>query len=215
MDDEVSEMTPEMVSKKWSPGYLYILDYGDGKQFKIGITKNNPAIRANQISRGAGMLLPNPINAELVVSLKMDTNPYYLEQLLHMQQHFNHVSGEWFEFGDKDELANLVKTIEPFGELEYYDRWYSYFDSDFVAYLINFAYPVGLKYNKSVEAVPRAYDFMLKLNDDNAEELNKIVSQYQASKKKYPDSFNGVTVSADFRTKSERLSDTEKHFTQF
>lgn len=128
MDDDVMKI--EMQAKKWSPGYLYILDYGDGTQFKIGITTKAPKTRADAIKRNSGTLLPLPIDSELVVSLEMDTNPYYLEQLLHMTLADHHVTGEWFKFDNTDELAFLVAMILPFGHLEYFDRWYQLFATD-------------------------------------------------------------------------------------
>lgn len=131
MDFDEDEMAPEMERKKWSPGHLYILDYGDGIQFKIGITSKDPTLRLNQIIRGSGQLLPNQIDAKLVVSLQMDTNPYYLEQLLHMQYVDKHVCGEWFEFRYLDSLTELVKSIKPFGSLSYHDGWYEKFDETY------------------------------------------------------------------------------------
>lgn len=116
-------LRPEMKSKKWSEGYLYILDYGDGEQYKIGITTGDPIKRLNQITSKSGMLLPNPIEAKLVISLYMDTNPYYLEQLLHMQLVDNHVAGEWFKLAFRD-LIYIVSQIQPFGVIDYSDIWY-------------------------------------------------------------------------------------------
>jgi hypothetical protein len=149
MDEE--EMLPEMQGKKWSHGYLYILDYGDGKQFKIGITTKAPKTRADAIKRNSGTLLPLPINSELIISLEMHTNPYYMEQLLHMQLAHKHAGGEWFEFDDISEVAEIVAMIEPFGYLEYFDRWYKLFESDDVFLFVHSGvYPRGLEYVKGI-----------------------------------------------------------------
>lgn len=177
--DEDNEMSPEMARKKWSNGYLYILDYGDGKQFKVGITSGDPTKRLNQITRNAGHLLPNPLDAELVVSLEMNTNPYYLEQLIHMQLADQHVGGEWFKFESSDWIVDIVDQIKPFGNLEYYDRWYSYFNDDYLAYIVAGVYPGSLSYNKHLYNYCATGQVKVRLVDDDTEALARV-ARYRA-----------------------------------
>lgn len=211
--DYDEELSPEMARKKWSPGYLYILDYGDGKQFKIGKTSGDPQNRVNQITRGASQLLPNPLNAKLVVSLAMDTNPYYLEQLLHMRLWQQHIGGEWFEFEGAESLATLIKDIESFGVITYYDRWYKYFDHGFLANIIADIYPVGLDYNRSVKVYAYNSKFHVSLKDNQNEELNRVVRQYKREKAQYPEHFGHVIVEVDFRTAEQRKKEDSDMFT--
>jgi len=205
--DYDEELSPEMARKKWSPGYLYILDYGDGKQFKIGKTSGDPQNRVNQITRGASQLLPNPLDAKLVVSLAMDTNPYYLEQLLHMRLWQQHIGGEWFEFEDIESLTALIKDIEPFGRITYYDKWYDYFNSMFLANIAAGAYPPELSYNRSVKVFAYNSKFHVSLIDNNNDELNRVVNQYKREKARYPEHFGHVIVEVDFRTAEQRKED--------
>lgn len=210
--DYDEELSPEMARKKWSPGYLYILDYGDGKQFKIGKTSGDPQNRVNQITRGASQLLPNPLNAKLVVSLAMDTNPYYLEQLLHMRLWQQHIGGEWFEFEDIESLAALVKDIKSFGRIIYYDAWYDYFDTGFLAHVVSGNYPIELRYNRSVEVLEYFGSYCLYVKDDNFEQLELVIKDYASAKSEYPQYFDSVRVEADMRTAEERLKDESSIF---
>ena len=210
----MDEMSPEMANKKWSPGYLYILDYGDGKQFKIGITSNNPELRANQIKRGVGRLLPNPIDAKLVVSLEMETNPYYLEQLLHMQYWTSHVGGEWFELPEVDSLTQLVSYIKPFGILRYYDGWYEMFDDDFVAYVMNGIYPAKLSYHPGVRLRACNNKFNLTMVEDDLASLRRVEAQYRSTKKTYPETFNDFSLSVDYRSNSDQQKSLMQMWTE-
>ena len=192
IDDE--DMADEMRSKKWSEGYLYILDYGDGKQFKIGITTKNPKIRASQIKKNAGMLLPMPIDAQIVAHLQVDTNPYYLEQLLHMQYRNFHAGGEWFRLG-LGELAEIVSQIKPFGELTYEDRWFELYEGSFSLVLAN-AYPVDVDYIKNVHfyCPPEKFVIFRKENGEGDQEINKLLDEYVELKRESPDTFGHVVI---------------------
>lgn len=174
MNDD--DMKSEMQNKKWSPGYLYILDYGDGKQFKVGITTKSPKTRADAIQRNAGMLLPLPIESELIISLEMDTNPYYLEQLLHMTLADKHIGGEWFMFDDLGELAELVSIIKPFGILEYFDRWYDIFASDDVFLSVHsHVYPSNLDYVKGLTSYMKSNKLRVRSHPSN----NELVTEWE------------------------------------
>lgn len=206
-DEYVEERSPEMQIKKWSPGYLYILDYGDGKQFKIGITRGDPTTRANQIKRNSGHLMPNPISSELVVTLKMDTNPYYLEQLLHMTYEYRHVGGEWFELDDTQDIVGLVAMVKPFGRLKYYPRWYSYFDETFLSFVVAGTYSAELDYSKDIEVYSLCGAMYVQMKDDNKEELERVLKRYRKDRKNHERTFEHAVVLCDYRTEEERAPD--------
>lgn len=181
MEDD-SDMRPEMKKKKWSPGHLYILDYGDGKQFKIGITTNNPQVRANQITQNSGMLLPNPIGAELVFSLYMDTNPYYLEQLLHMNHFAKHTGGEWFHFEDITDLVDTVSSILILGEPTYYDRWFDLLEDGAFGMIVHDIYPIGLPYVRDLSIWRTGSEYVLA---PSSERGRKAIEAILRENKKY------------------------------
>lgn len=191
-DDE--QMAPEMAKKKWSEGSLYILDYGDGKQFKIGITAGNPTARANQIKRNAGTLLPNPLDSKLVIHLEMDTNPYYLEQLLHMQHEYYHAGGEWFKF-EMDNLTALVSQIKPFGRLTYHDRWYE-LNKDSLGYIFAGTYPSDINYRKGLDlyAWPSRFHASSQTKGLDDEVFTSLAEEFHQLKADNPGRFDEINL---------------------
>jgi hypothetical protein len=105
--------------KKWSPGYIYIIDYGDSETFKIGYTKYHPDQRIKQISKGT-VIMP----MHLVLHAQTYLNAYYIEQLLHMMLDDKHVRGEWFKLDFVDICRVLDALIALESYIEYSDRWF-------------------------------------------------------------------------------------------
>lgn len=109
----------KQTNKCWKPGYVYILDYGDGETFKIGHTVNEPEIRLNQIAA-----LPTVMpKVELVMAVYTSTNCERLEGLLHMYFDEQHVKGEWFKL-DFVQLVEAYQCLGVFGGAELFKRWY-------------------------------------------------------------------------------------------
>jgi hypothetical protein len=105
--------------KMWQPGYVYVIDYGDGVTFKIGFTTTTPEVRINQIAKGS-VIMP----MHLVMSGYTNTNAYFLENLLQMHFDDNHVRGEWFKL-DFTRLVELYQSLAAFSVgVKLYDRWY-------------------------------------------------------------------------------------------
>lgn len=194
MYEDHENMNAEMKLKKWSPGYLYILDYGDGETFKIGITSGDPSLRSNQVTRNVGALVPNHKGTKLLISLEMSTNPYYLEQLVHMSLADHHEVGEWFKLSI-DQLADLVGRIKPFGYLEYYDGWYELFEDDFIGYVVNGAYPMELEYREGVAQYSQGTDWLLITDKDRMGEAEKVQASFKELQQLHPDSFDNKAVS--------------------
>lgn len=118
--DDYENEKPKQDWKKWNSGYIYVIDYGDGKTFKIGYTNKEPEMRISQISK-MNVIMP----MHLVMSAYIDTNVYYVEQILHMMLDEQHVRGEWFKLDiiDLCEVYELLDRLS-FGAVTCEDRWY-------------------------------------------------------------------------------------------
>lgn len=207
---EIGEMRKEMAMKKWDPGYVYIIDYGDHKHFKIGKTVKDPTVRFNQITEGAGQLLPNPLNAKLLCYVEVSSNPYYLEQLLHMEYASYHAGGEWFLFDSLGDLAELVAKMYPFGCIEYTEDWYSLWGDDFVEYVMIGVYPEQVEYSKDV-CLYSSYKKVMRLRlarGGDRDRLKTIADKYRSTKQKYPDTFNGCELVVIDKTPAEDIMDS-------
>lgn len=119
--------------KKWLSGWVYVLDYGDGKTFKIGYTTGEPEERVNQIARGT-VLMP----MRLVMACYTMTNCFYFENLLQMLLDDKHVRGEWFSL-DFPDLVGLYQTLSCFGGAQLYDRWFELVPDDYREYIDHFS----------------------------------------------------------------------------
>jgi hypothetical protein len=113
MDDEYKQS-----NKRRLPGYVYLIDFGDGKTFKIGQTKHEPELRLHQIAKG-NVIMP----MQLVMEVYTETNCGLLETLLHMNFDNNHIRGEWFRF-DFFDLVDIYQAMSSFGGARLHDRWY-------------------------------------------------------------------------------------------
>lgn len=111
-------------SKIQYPGYVYILDYGDGKTFKIGHTTKEPEDRLKQISLSS-VLMP----MRLVMSVFCE-NCKQLENLLHLVYDENNVVGEWYALHLVD-IIEIYQSMSVFGGAELYDGWYELADGRF------------------------------------------------------------------------------------
>src|SRR5437763_3057905 len=111
-------------NKSWYPGNIYVIDYGDMKQFKIGHTTVDPIKRFNQIAKG-DVLMP----MHLVMHAEVDSNCKQLEDLLHMKYDSNHIRGEWFDFSFM-ELVELYQALETFASVQLHQRWYEIVPND-------------------------------------------------------------------------------------
>lgn len=119
-----------MNSKK--SGYVYVIDYGDGKTFKIGMTRTGPQNRMAQINKAA-ILMPKQYGMKMVMSGEF-ANCYYLEQLLHDRFESLRDNGEWFKL----DFPDLVETYQVFtilGDSTLYDRWYELVPYDHEGYI--------------------------------------------------------------------------------
>ena len=145
MEDDISDYTPDMQKKRWEYGYVYLIDYGDGKQFKIGKTKNDPKKRTASIKSGSGLLYPEPLDVKLVASIAIFSNAYFVEQLLHMEFAEYHRAGEWFLFDNYMTFLDVVSRMKDYSnDIELYDRWYEMVPADWDKYVENFAIPNNL-----------------------------------------------------------------------
>ena len=124
--DEILERGYLQEGKKWQEGYVYILDYGDGKTFKIGQTRYHPSGREKHITNGLPVIMPK---IRLVMYLDMFENCYYLEQLIHMHYDSNHSNGEWFDLRFID-LVELYSMLSFFGPVTLADGWYDIVPDD-------------------------------------------------------------------------------------
>jgi hypothetical protein len=116
-------------SKRWYPGYVYVIDYGDGKTFKVGSTIGNPEGRLKQIV-GSSVIMP----MHLVMAVYTETNCTWLENLVHMQLDNKHISGEWFTL-DFVDLVEVYQMLTSFGGVEMYDDWWNLVDEDYQKYI--------------------------------------------------------------------------------
>jgi hypothetical protein len=110
--------------RPYKEGEVYILDYGDGRTFKIGCTTGDAVTRFKQISR-RGVIMP----MRLLMSGWVP-NCFYLEQLIHMRFAAKCVQGEWFRLS-YPELVEIHQLFEILGDAFLWRRWYELFsDSD-------------------------------------------------------------------------------------
>jgi hypothetical protein len=141
-----------MENKKWNEGYVYLIDYGDGEQFKIGMTVHDPEKRLNQIIRGTGLIYPSRIECKLVLSVYVQTNVYYTEQLIHMTMANKHIAGEWFNLSDFRDLSRVAGIMDVLGGVRYYDRWFEIVPKDYLGYVSNYSAPSTIFYTRTAEA---------------------------------------------------------------
>lgn len=119
-----------MSTDKETAGYVYIIDYGNGKSFKIGHTSKDPEKRLSQISSGT-VLMP----MKLVFAVEFD-NRVLLEKILHSRLYDKKIQGEWFDL-DFIELVELYQILFYFGEVKIYDHWYEIVPKDIDIFIKN------------------------------------------------------------------------------
>lgn len=112
--------------KKWKTGEVYLIDYGDGKTFKIGFTTLDPITRLKQIMKG-NVIMP----MQLVFTCYTDTSCRMLEEMLHMKFDMSHKGGEWFYLEFQD-LLDVYRAMDTFGGVMVHDRWYELVPNEFV-----------------------------------------------------------------------------------
>jgi hypothetical protein len=118
--------------KRWDFGYVYVLDFGDGKRFKIGKTILEPKLRVASIQHGVRSVVKLPDMS--MVMFGTSDNPYYLEQLLHMKFDDEHVGGEWFNLSFPD-LVEIYQILYAVGSVELTDHWFEIVPGDYLDYL--------------------------------------------------------------------------------
>lgn len=155
--------------KNWKTGYVYVIDYGDGADFKIGCTKNDPANRLKQIM-GTSVVMP----MSLVMTGRCDTNHYYVENLAHMRFDYCHKAGEWFEF-DVPTLVDLWYFLDATcDQLELHDRWYEIMGDDWSEYVLHLG--IGIKMPEFAKRDIRDHKAMIK---HRREVLKYLVEAWQ------------------------------------
>jgi len=112
--------------KKWLAGYIYLIDYGDGKTFKIGYTTISPEKRLKQICGKTSVIMP----MKLVLFGETETNCIHLESLLHMVFDKNHVNGEWFRFEFPDLVSFFIALNSFCNNVHIEDRWFEILPKD-------------------------------------------------------------------------------------
>lgn len=148
-EEELEELPESMRDKMWDPGYVYFIDFGDGKQFKIGKTIHEPTERLEAIVKGANLIYPLPSTAKLLFYVYTDTSCYYLEQLMHMYYAGYNTAGEWFEFPTWMELAEAADQLRVFGSMYYQERWFELVPDDWLEYVKHGAIPLKVHYTKN------------------------------------------------------------------
>lgn len=113
-------------NKNWIHGHVYVLDYGDGKTFKIGSTIHEPESRAGGITKGLPVIMPK---MELVMSAEIFSNCRMVEQLIHMHFDQYHIKGEWFNL-EFIYLLQVHTMLAQFGSPRLYGRWYELIPED-------------------------------------------------------------------------------------
>lgn len=151
MEDDINQPY-----KAWGAGYVYVIDYGNQTTFKIGYTKNLPSTRLKAIC-GTSVVMP----MDMVFYSQIDTNAYYVEQLLHMSYDGKHHNGEWFDL-DFVELTDIAVILQQLGSLEYTDHWYEkVVPTDYMEYIKNYAInPHLVSFTKDTFAAPVKYEMM-------------------------------------------------------
>ena len=125
----------EKVSSKDMPlheGNVYLIDYGDGKTFKLGMTINDVEKRLKTICRGS-VIMP----MQLVMS-GYSMNCRQLENLLHLKYQNVNKGGEWFSLTFVH-LVEIYQILELLTCVELYNRWYELVPDDHQKYIEHFA----------------------------------------------------------------------------
>lgn len=100
-------------------GYVYLLDYGNGKTFKIG-TSRNPKKRYQGVKADVRCDSLQP-----VIEVLCFEDAYNLERQLHQEFAPRHLSGEWFRLSLKDIIYFELFCLKVCGEksISYYPRY--------------------------------------------------------------------------------------------
>lgn len=154
---------------KW--GYLYVIDFGDKRTFKIGYTTKSVTERFNQIAKSS-VLMPNQM--ALVMSFDVMTNVYAVESLMHMKFEDYRINGEWFElnFPELVELYQVMCGLSVRQTL--HQRWFEVVPDDHEKYIEHYAIsPVKLpymtvnEYNEHIDSLKIIPDFYVGEYDDD------------------------------------------------
>lgn len=141
-------------NKKFKQGTVYVLDYGNGSSFKIGMTTGDVHARVKQISRGS-VIMP----MKLVMYCETLTNCALLEELIHMMLDGQHENGEWFKL-DFVGLMEVYDALNPFGGVKVTDHWYSLVPDDYEAFLDMHPRSEGIPFfTKKAEIELKNYDW--------------------------------------------------------
>lgn len=85
-------------------GYIYLIHCETTNYYKIGVSKINLSTRLSNLQSGCPFTL-TPIHCEHI------KNTYKTEKMLHSRYANKRISGEWFEFGEK-EVRAVVSEIQ-------------------------------------------------------------------------------------------------------
>lgn len=139
-DDHSDRNQPK---EDWKWGYVYLLDSGDSRVFKIGHTKY--LIQRLDQLRETPVIMPTESPLRYFVACEVTTNCEYAEHLLHMIFDDHHVNGEWFDLGDSPpELIRLMETLERVsrGGFQYFESWFQYAQQEGMAdTFVRYAHP--------------------------------------------------------------------------
>lgn len=118
------------MEQKW--GEIYVIDFGDMKNFKIDYTTAGSANRLKTICKGP-VLMPNKM--ELVMSFEVSTNVRAVESLMHLKFDDNRIKGEWFEL-DFVDLVELYQTMYGLSDRQVlHSRWFEIVPTDYEKYI--------------------------------------------------------------------------------
>ena len=151
-------------------GYVYVINFGDDKSFKIGFTTTEPEERLKSIQR-TSVVMPNTMS--LVMS-SLAHQPFYLEQILHSKFDTSKIKGEWFElsFPDLVDVYKILYTVGGDGEL--HPNWFSLVPNDYQLYIDNSAVTLEfteLFFNK------KDLEKHKKENDEAFDHIKKIMEE--------------------------------------
>ena len=129
MEGIIDNMDKNYSTDKTFPGFVYIINYGDGSIFKIGFTILTPETRIKQIAH-KDVILP----MQLVMYSYVITNCRYLETLMHLHFEDQRVGGEWFRL-DFPRLVEAYQILASFGSVTLCEDWYSLVPEDYKKFI--------------------------------------------------------------------------------
>lgn len=148
------------MEQKW--GEIYVIDFGDMKNFKIGYTTVGSSNRLNTIGKGP-VLMPNKM--ELVMSFEVTTNVRAVESLMHLKFDGYRVKGEWFDLG----FVELVELYQAMYGLSVrrtlHNRWFEIVPNDYENYIEHCAINPTILPHMTIDEHVRHFESMNKVKD--------------------------------------------------